>query len=525
MMKWRGIWCAILGLSMALIIAVVACGGAEQAPRVEQASPPYFSDTAAPMAPAAAAATPTPAGLRALRMPAAPAPVAAVPAEAQDSSSKLDAWTASTVAGDIAVIPQQQRIIIRTVDMALVVRDVSETLDATGALAQELGGWVVQSSHKEEHHGFISIRVPAERLGEAIRRLRGVAVEVKAENSISQDVTDEYVDIQARVRNLKATEEQLIKLMDRAGKVEELLEVQRELTRVQGEIEQLQGRIKFLEETSAYSLINVNLELAPVMMRADVGLDQTVSEGEPARFRAIFTPPEDIAQFLYEWDFGDGSGPIVETRTAPGIDGTSRITATVTHTYYDRQDSPFIVTFHITGTGKAGITEGEDTLIVAVTRVPRIEVFAGDHLMAEEGETVKLNGSFTRPEGIADLAFRWDFGDGSEPVTGSLGGTETTAPATHIYPNHRPVPFTATLTVIGTGDTGVVVGTHTLNVTVTEATSWSPGGISMAAARALASVGRGLAQAGIWMGILSPIWGGGLLVGYLVWRRNRRSPP
>ena len=373
---------------------------------------------------------------------------------------------------------------------------------------------------KEEHRGVISIRVPAVRADEAVRRLRGLAVDVKSEVSTSQDVTDEYVGSQAGVRNFRATEQQLIKLMERAGKVQELLEVQRELTRVQGEIERLQGRIKFLEETSAFSLINVNLELASDSIELDAGSDQTASELEPARFRATFTPPEGITEFRYEWDFGDGSGTVVGTRTAPTIDGVSRTTATVTHAYQDKRDSPLIVTLDINGTGEAGVAEGEDTLIVTVTRVPTIEVFAGSEQTLEEGETVEFSGSFTRPEGVADLTFRWDFGDGSEPVTGGLRGGDTTAAATHVYPNHRPMPYTATITISGTTDTGIVRGTDTLQVHVTEASPWSAGNVGGSALGALVSTGRGLAHAGIWLGIFSPFWVLGLLVGYAVWRRN-----
>ena len=454
-----------------------------------------------------------------------PAPAIASSRVADFGAADEDMKNLEAEASRLAMsLPVQDRIIVRTVDMALVVTDVPKSLDAVDSLAQELGGWVLQSSRNQIHRGFMAIRVPAERVDEAIARLRGLAHEVKSENSTSRDVTDEYVDNQARLKNLQATEVQLLKLMERTAKVEELLEVQRELTNVQGEIERLQGRIKLLEETSAFSLINVNLELAPAEMTVDAGPDQTSSEEEPARFRATFTPPEDIDEFRYEWDFGDGSRPVMGTRTAPKIDGESRTTATVTHFYRDMQDSPFIVTFKITGTGEAGIAEGEDTLITTITRVPNIEVFAGRDMTVEEDEELTLTGSFTRPEGISDPTFRWDFGDGSEPVTGDLSGTDTTTTATHVYPNHRPIAFNVTLTVTGTTETGAVKGTSTLRVFVTKATSFSAGSVKDDAVGALGSTGRGLARAGIWLGILSPLWVAALAVaGYLVWRHRRSA--
>ena len=164
----------------------------------------------------------------------------------------------------------------------------------------------------------------------------------------------------------------------------EAIEVQRTLSEVQQEIEVLEGRIKFLEETSAFSLVNVTLELEPVSMSVDAGTDETAGVGQVVRFRASFKPPEGIDRFDYTWDFGDGSRPIRGDRTAPTGSEDTRVTATVTHVYGDERDSPFIIEFKINGTGESGATEGEDTLIANVTRVPAMEVFAGKRITAEE---------------------------------------------------------------------------------------------------------------------------------------------
>ena len=108
--------------------------------------------------------------------------------------------------GDTATLVQQRRIIVRTVDMGIVVGDVGESIDAIGGVAEEMGGWLVSSSHADERFGFVSVRVPAERLDEAIQRLRAMAQDVESEITSSRDVTDEYYDIQARLTNLEATE-------------------------------------------------------------------------------------------------------------------------------------------------------------------------------------------------------------------------------------------------------------------------------------------------------------------------------
>ena len=206
-----------------------------------------------------------------------------------------DRWSYSDPASGTSTDEQaaqvaQRRIIVRTADMALVVDDVSRTIDDVSRLAESMGGWVVSSDRSTRHSGFVSVRVPADSLGETIDDLRELAVEVQSEVTTSKDVTDEYVDTTARLTNQQATQNALIRLLERAEKVEDALKVQNELTRVQEEIERLQGRIKFLEQTSAFSLVNVRLSLASVDMGVDAGADRTVSVGRVARFRATFEP-------------------------------------------------------------------------------------------------------------------------------------------------------------------------------------------------------------------------------------------
>ena len=392
--------------------------------------------------------------------PAAPAPP--LPTLAGDDAD-LEAEVA------LVALVAQQRIIVRNVDMELEVADVSGTLDDIAGLARELGGWVVSSDRSQKHRGFISIRVPADELDNTVLRLRALASEVESEVSTSKDVTDEFVDTTARLKNLEATEEALLRLFDRAVKVEDALSVQVELTRIQGEIERLQGRINFLEQTSAFSLINVRLRLVPIDMSVDAGPDQTFSVGQVARFRASFKPPEGIEDFTFTWDFGDGTPTITGNRTAPTLEEDTRVTATVTHVYRDDRDSPFIVEFEISGVGDPGVAEGMDTNIATVTKVPTIEVFAGEHKTVKEGDEVEVVGSFTRPEGLRDLRFKWDFGDGSAPVTGSLAGGVTRAIATHVYSDHRPFAFTATMTITAESDAGEVEASSSIGVLVTEA--------------------------------------------------------
>ena len=201
--------------------------------------------------------------------PAAPAAAKVQAATAEESSER-----------PVASLVAQQRIIVRTVDLGIVVEDVTAAIEAASNIAQDMGGWLVGSEHSLKHRGSVSVRVPANSLDDAIDALRDLAFEVDYEIAHSQDVTDEYVDLKSRMRNLEATENALLALFDRAQKVEDALDVQRELARVQEQMEIMQGRIAYLEQTSAYSLLNVTLRLAPFDIRVDGGDDKTASVGE-----------------------------------------------------------------------------------------------------------------------------------------------------------------------------------------------------------------------------------------------------
>ena len=357
-----------------------------------------------------------------------------------------------------------------------------------------------------------------------------MAVEVNSEVIDSRDVTDEYSDLVARLRNQTATEAALLRLLDRAESVEDALEVRKSLTQVQEEVKRLQGRIKLLEQTSAFSLVRVTLELKPLEMVVEDVPDKTTGVGESVRFRAFFKPPEDIEDFRYTWDFGDGTR-LEGTQTAPTEEKDTRVTATVTHRYRDEEDSPFIVQFEIAGTGEAGAAEGETTLMVNVTRVLEIVVFAGENIVIEEGEQVEFAGSFTRPEGVGDVEFTWDFGDGVGVAKGTLEAGVTNGVATHTYKDHRPFPYAATLTITAESEAGKVEGASSVRVLVTESEGWVIAGWNAAdqgktAVRALSGVGQVALSALIWVAILSPAWlpigAAGIWVGRSLRRRRRR---
>ncbi|MCY4583259.1 MAG: DUF4349 domain-containing protein [Chloroflexi bacterium] len=424
--------------------------------------------------------------------------------------------------GSVRVSPlAQNRVIVHTAWMSLVVDDVAGTVDRIAGIAASLGGWLVSSDRASKHTGAVAVRVPAQSLDGALDTIEAGAREVESRSVTSEDVTDRYVDTQSRLTSLRATEQRLLGFLEETQNVEEALQVQTELSSIQIQIEEMQGRLNYYDQVAAFSLIEVSLTLAPLDMSVDVGPDEAFRVGQPARFRATFTPPPDIDEFHFEWNFGDGS-TLVGTNTAPTPDG-HRVTATVNHVYADGDDSPYIVSVSLTGTGEGGLAEGTDSLLATVTEVPSISVFAGEHRTVEEGEEVRYTASFTAPDELWDYEYQWDFGDGSPTVTGEID-EGTRVEATHTYADHRPFPYEVQLTVSAMSDAGRISSSGSFEVFVSESEGfivggWDLGDTFKTAVRTLSGVGVALLYTLIWTAVFSPL----IVLAFFALRLLRRA--
>jgi hypothetical protein len=125
----------------------------------------------------------------------------------------------------------------------------------------------------------ISIRVPADSFGDAMQRLRGLGTP-RVENVSTQEVTEEFVDLEAQVRNLEATEQQYIRFLERAQRIEEILPLQQRLTEVRSQIERLKGRMNLLQRRADVSTIDVTLMLPST-------LDPSRPGAEPRTIRTL----------------------------------------------------------------------------------------------------------------------------------------------------------------------------------------------------------------------------------------------
>lgn len=525
---------AILLAAFATI--AVACGGSD-AEFTDSESSSDQSTALGSRGPAGAPGAAGSGGFAATTVPATvPAPFPTIvppappsqprPGEGSLSDSDLLAPPLSPLDEQVAQVGQQ-RIIVRNVDMTIEAPDVAAVIAEIGNITTQIGGWIVRTQNVEVHRGAIDIRVPADRLDETLITIRGIASNVTSEISTSQDFTEEFTDATARIQTLQDTVDALRALFDRAEKIEDALTIQREITRIQSEIESMQARVNFLSQSAAFSLVRIVVQALPQEMEIIAGDDVLAAAGRPVRFRAQFTPPQGIEEFRIEWDFGDGTPKHIVTGVAPvNVEGRV-ISAPVVHIYPDDTDSPYIVNVEVNGTGESGAAKGEDVMVVTVNRVPPIEVFTGDNRTVEEGEEIKLSGSFTRPDGVENLRYTWDFADGSAPVNVDADPGATAAEIDHRFANSRNQNYNVTLTVRGDTPSGSTEGVGTLPVRVTEpesltAGSFAPGDSGKSAFRVLSAIGSGLGTALIYIGVLSPLW---IVIGigvYLV-NRNQRA--
>lgn len=251
---WRGLSAgakaAVLVASLALILIA---GGTlvrfTNSPNGQMALPP-----------------PPPVAMNALKVPAAADRTSASAAEA-GATNIADVYSVQTKAAPVSTnkAPFQRPQIIRTGNMSLLVPDVEKTIARLQEIAQAQFGDVLAlddttpSQPGERHIATLKLSVPQDRFAQtmdAIAKLGGVQTRSVA----AEDVTNQIVDSQARLKNLRHTEEDLLRIMDRQGKVADLLDVQNQISSTRDEIEQLDAQLKSMQHRVAYSALSISLE-------------------------------------------------------------------------------------------------------------------------------------------------------------------------------------------------------------------------------------------------------------------------
>ena len=180
-----------------------------------------------------------------------------------------------------------ERKIIRNAELTLEVPSTTDTQHMVSDIAESQGGFVVNSESKQRENVDpakrtldikLVVRVPSDRFGETVDQIRKLANNLPAENIKGDDVSEEFIDLEAHIKTQKALELQFLEIMKQAHKVEDALEVQSQLADVRAEIERLEGRKRFLENRAALSTITVNLQSPTPIVVISTGFGRSIRD-------------------------------------------------------------------------------------------------------------------------------------------------------------------------------------------------------------------------------------------------------
>lgn len=329
------------------------------------------------------------------------------------------------------------------------------------------------------------------------------------------------MDTQSQTTVLKTAEQNYISLLAKAGSPTEHQRIQESILETQKELATLQGRLEYLATVSAFSLINITLNLSPLDMKVDAGRDRDFQVGQPVYLDALITPPPDMTDFTYTWNFGDGSQERTGRTTALVADGSNtRKTNPVEYVYH--RPGLHIVRVDVSASGKARRATGKDTFTVAVKDVPHIRLtLPFKNITATEGDKATLTARFNQPAGLHSYHYMVDFDDGTptelRPVPQGVS---------HIDRNHHydtPGTYQAHFLITAESDAGPVSAEDFMTIKVYPkdsvfAGNWDIGGWTKSGAKALFATLSIILRLVIWILIFSPF----IIVAAVIYLFNRR---
>ncbi|MFN8633180.1 MAG: DUF4349 domain-containing protein [Chloroflexota bacterium] len=252
------------------------------------AAKPAEADARAPSSAGAAAPAPP----AALARPASqPAPSAQAPAP-QSIVPPAPGPTPARPADPAPVAPAQAgRMVIYTTEISLLVTSPAQLVNSLGDVATQAGGYVAGVENKDDGGialTTIRLKVPPDRYEAAMKQIRALAVEVTGEKATTQDVTEEFSDVQTQLASLEATHAQLLELLKKATTVEEILKIQEKVSQTKVQIDRLKGRETFLQRSSDLATVTVNARPAEdVLARTYSTLRTSLRRSEAQRNQTI----------------------------------------------------------------------------------------------------------------------------------------------------------------------------------------------------------------------------------------------
>lgn len=194
---------------------------------------------------------------------------AGVPLPAQDMADVAPEASGQNVASPAGQQQPPGQVLDRKIamngDMELQVKDVGGAFEDISRIAASTGGFVSGSTfgyRGEDQIASLTIRVPTDRFQDALAQVRRLAEKVDSEQATSQDLTEQYTDLQSQLRNLQATEQRYLDLLGRAQSVGDILQLEDRLASVRGQIEQTQGRINLIDHTADMATLTAHLSPA-----------------------------------------------------------------------------------------------------------------------------------------------------------------------------------------------------------------------------------------------------------------------
>jgi hypothetical protein len=176
------------------------------------------------------------------------------------------------------------RKIIRNAELSLEAENPEDAQRKITSIAELRGGFVVESQQSSSDIKALSrdivsmtVRVPADRFSETLADIRNTSTRVVVEIVKGQDVTEEFIDVEAQLKAKKALEQQFMEIMKRANTVGDALSVQSQLADVRGDIEKIEGRKRFLENQSSLSTIKIRLQTAKVFAATSAGFGDRIA--------------------------------------------------------------------------------------------------------------------------------------------------------------------------------------------------------------------------------------------------------
>jgi hypothetical protein len=195
--------------------------------------------------------------------PAAPSMPEAMPVPALGVTDQFATSNNGSSVPAVAV----DRVVIQNADLSIVVSDVGGRMKNIQVMTQQMGGFVVSSNLYQSYasdnvqvpEAQITIRVPVEKLEDALDQIKKDVVEVQTETRSGQDVTAEYVDLQSRLKNLQAAEAQLSEILKTTTNTEDVVSIFNQLVSYREQIEVIKGQIKYYDEAASLSAISVRI--------------------------------------------------------------------------------------------------------------------------------------------------------------------------------------------------------------------------------------------------------------------------